>query len=86
MRAFCMMCQRYLTNVNTAVKEQVTKTIKTNNIVSRVALIKKICLKAKRCKETKIKGASCREGCTFFCLSANYCSCSLLMSHETVTP
>lgn len=23
MRAFCMMCQRYLTNVNTAVKEQV---------------------------------------------------------------
>lgn len=24
MRAFCMMCQRYLTNVNTAVKEQVT--------------------------------------------------------------
>lgn len=26
MRAFCMMCQRYLTNVNTAVKEQVTQT------------------------------------------------------------
>lgn len=26
MRAFCMMCQRYLTNVNTAVKEQVTPT------------------------------------------------------------
>lgn len=25
MRAFCMMCQRYLTNVNTAVKEQVTQ-------------------------------------------------------------
>lgn len=25
MRAFCMMCQRYLTNVNTAVKEQVKK-------------------------------------------------------------
>ena len=23
MRAFCLMCQRYLTNVNTAVKEQV---------------------------------------------------------------
>lgn len=23
MRAFCMMCQRYLTNVNTTVKEQV---------------------------------------------------------------
>lgn len=26
MRAFCMMCQRYLTNVNTAVKEQVSQT------------------------------------------------------------
>lgn len=26
MRAFCMMCQRYLTNVNTAVKEQVQDT------------------------------------------------------------
>lgn len=26
MRAFCMMCQRYLTNVNTAVKEQVMST------------------------------------------------------------
>lgn len=25
MRAFCMMCQRYLTNVNTAVKEQVMR-------------------------------------------------------------
>lgn len=27
MRAFCMMCQRYLTNVNTAVKEQVKSTL-----------------------------------------------------------
>ena len=27
MRMFCMMCQRYLTNVNTAVKEQVRLTV-----------------------------------------------------------
>lgn len=26
MRAFCQICQRYLTNVNTAVKEQVIET------------------------------------------------------------
>lgn len=46
MRAFCMMCQRYLTNVNTAVKEQVTQMRKWQ--LSMFKSARKISLKAKQ--------------------------------------
>lgn len=46
MRAFCMMCQRYLTNVNTAVKEQVTQMRKWQ--LSMFKSARKINLKAKQ--------------------------------------
>lgn len=46
MRAFCMMCQRYLTNVNTAVKEQVTQMRKWQ--LSMFKSARKIGLKAKQ--------------------------------------
>lgn len=46
MRAFCMMCQRYLTNVNTAVKEQVTQMRKWQ--LSMFKSAPKISLKAKQ--------------------------------------
>ncbi len=42
MRAFCMMCQRYLTNVNTAVKEQVTQTQNKNSKCSNCSKVLEI--------------------------------------------
>lgn len=43
MRAFCLMCQRYLTNVNTAVKEQVKQPKEKHNFM--FSICSQICMK-----------------------------------------